>query len=206
MEKRDKTIYLKYIYDKDANIENISKDMAMEYYSKSEDLIIKREENGKPYFCGEENIFFNGSHSKDLIAVAISDKFIGIDAEFIKKRNFLEVAEEYFSFNEYKYLKSSHKLEIDFFTLWTLKEAYIKTFGKKIFDIKDSIEIDLDEKVIYNSDDLFFATFILDNCYIISVCCDIKSEEAYKDIIIKMNGFNSNLIFAYPEFPQIEII
>lgn len=206
--KKDKiqTIYLKYIFNENSNIEDISKDMAIKYYSKPTDLIIERGENGKPYFSGETKIFFNGSHSKDLLSVAMSDKSVGIDVEFIKKRNFLGIAEEYFSFNEYKYLKSSRKLEIDFFTLWTLKEAYIKNFGKKIFDIKDSVEIDLEERAIYNSDDLFFATFFLDNSYLISVSCDIKNTEAYKDIVIKMNGFNLDLIFAYPKFPQIELI
>ena len=219
--KKDKiqTIYLKYIFcdnsnnnlsenknSKNSKIENISKDMASKYYSKSQNLIIERGENGKPYFASENEIFFNGTHSKDLIAVAMSDKLIGVDGEFIKKRNFFDIAKEYFSFNEYKLLKSSSKLEIDFFTLWTLKEAYIKNFGKKIFDIKDSIEIDLEERAIYNSDDLFFATFFLDNSYLISVSCDIKNAEAYKDIVIKMNGFNLDLIFAYPKFPQIELI
>lgn len=234
MKKKDKiqTIYLKYIFNKNsdknlteneksniekkANIENIAKDMALKYYSNSqnftlenstiENLIIERGENGKPYFKDKNDIFFNGTHSKDLIAVAISDNFIGLDGEFLKKRNFLDIAKEYFSFNEYKFLKSSLKLEIDFYTLWTLKEAYIKTFGKKIFDIKDSIEIDLSERAIYNADNLFFATFIIDNCYIISVCCDLKNAENYKDIVIKINGYNLDLIFAYPDFPQIEII
>ena len=217
------TIYLKYTFcdnlnnsnenknseNKNSTIENISKDMALKYYSKPKNLIIERCKNGKPYFLnetGENDIFFNGSHSQDLLSVAMSDKSVGIDVEFIKKRNFLGIAEEYFSFNEYKYLKSSRKLEIDFFTLWTLKEAYIKNFGKKIFDIKDSIEIDLEERAIYNSDDLFFATFFLDNSYLISVSCDIKNAVAYKDIVIKMNGFNLDLIFAYPKFPQIELI
>ena len=207
------TIYLKYIFSNNLNensknykIENISKDMALQFYSKSENLIIERGENGKPYFAGENEIFFNGTHSKDLIAVAMADKLIGVDGEFLKKRNFFDIAKEYFSFNEYKLLKSSSKLEIDFYTLWTLKEAYIKTFGKKIFDIKDSIEINLEERAIYNADDLFFATFSIDNCYIISVCCNIENAEDYKDIIIKINGFNLDLIFSYPEFPQIELI
>lgn len=213
------TIYLKYIFSdnlnenknensKNYNIENISKDMALQFYSKSENLnlIIERGENGKPYFAGENEIFFNGTHSKDLIAVAMADKLIGVDGESLKKRNFFDIAKEYFSFNEYKLLKSSSKLEIDFYTLWTLKEAYIKTFGKKIFDIKDSIEINLEERAIYNADDLFFATFSIDNCYIISVCCNIENAEDYKDIIIKVNGFNLDLIFSYPEFPQIELI
>ena len=210
------TIYLKYIFcdnsnnnlseNKNSAIENISKDMALQYYSKSQNLIIERGENGKPYFAGENEIFFNGTHSKDLISVAMSDKLIGVDGEYIKKRDFLGIAKEYFSFNEYKLLKSSSKLEIDFYTLWTLKESYIKTFGKKIFDIKDSIEINLEERAVYNADNLFFATFSLDNCYLISVCCNIENAEDYKDIVIKASSFNLDLIFAYPEFPQIELI
>ena len=92
------TIYLKYIFcdnsnnnlseNKNSAIENISKDMALQYYSKSQNLIIERGENGKPYFAGENEIFFNGTHSKDLIAVAMSDKLIGVDGEYIKKRDF----------------------------------------------------------------------------------------------------------------------
>lgn len=205
MNKKDKIIRLNYIFNRYSNIENISKDMAINYYSKSQNLTINKADSGKPYFENIDDLFFNGTNTKDLTAVIMSDSEVGIDAEFIKKRNFFGIAEEYFSFNEYKLLKSSFKLEIDFFTLWTLKEAHIKTFGKKIFDIKDSIEIDLDEKIIYNADNLFFASFILDNCYIISVCCDIKNAGNYKDIIIKIGNFNIDLIFAYPQFPQIEI-
>ena len=111
----------------------------------------------------------------------MSDRLIGVDAEFIKERKFFDIASEYFSFKERKFLKTSKKLEIDFFTLWTLKESYIKKLGKVIFDIKDSIEIDLDERVIYNADNLFFATFILDDSYIIRyvICISYSSSNRY---------------------------
>lgn len=195
-------IYLKYVFNNEynGNIESLSKEMAYKHYSKN-NLTIKRNDNGKPYFENEDNIFFNGSHSNDLICVGMSDRLIGVDTEFIKERKFLDIASEYFSFKECKFLKSSKKLEIDFFTLWTLKEAYVKKLGKVIFDIKDSIEIDLDERVIYNADDLFFATFILDDSYIISLCSNIKD----KDVIITTDDFNLNMLFAYPILPQIDI-
>ncbi|WP_295297312.1 4'-phosphopantetheinyl transferase superfamily protein [uncultured Brachyspira sp.] len=195
-------IYLKYVFNNEynGNIESLSKEMAYKHYNKN-NLTIKRNDNGKPYFENEDNIFFNGSHSNDLICVGMSDRLIGIDAEFIKERKFFDIASEYFSFKERKFLKTSKKLEIDFFTLWTLKEAYIKKLGKVIFDIKDSIEIDLDERVIYNADNLFFATFILDDSYIISLCSDIKD----KDVIITTDDFNLNMLFAYPILPQIDI-
>ncbi|WP_297286340.1 4'-phosphopantetheinyl transferase superfamily protein [uncultured Brachyspira sp.] len=195
-------IYLKYVFNNEynGNIESLSKEMAYKHYNKN-NLTIKRNDNGKPYFENEDNIFFNGSHSNDLICVGMSDRLIGVDAEFIKERKFFDIASEYFSFKERKFLKTSKKLEIDFFTLWTLKEAYIKKLGKVIFDIKDSIEIDLDERVIYNADNLFFATFILDDSYIISLCSDIKD----KDVIITTDDFNLNMLFAYPILPQIDI-
>lgn len=195
-------IYLKYVFNSEynGNIESLSKEMAYKHYNKN-NLTIKRNDNGKPYFENDNSLFFNGSHSNDLICIGMSDDAIGVDAEFIKERNFFDIASEYFSFKECKFLKSSKKLEIDFFTLWTLKEAYIKKLGKVIFDIKDSIEIDLDERVIYNADNLFFATFILDDSYIISLCSDIKD----KDVTIKTDDFNFNMIFSYPVLPQIEI-
>ena len=195
-------IYLKYVFNNEynGNIESLSKEMAYKHYNKN-NLTIKRNDNGKPYFENEDNIFFNGSHSNDLICVGMSDRLIGVDAEFIKERKFFDIASEYFSFKERKFLKTSKKLEIDFFTLWTLKEAYIKKLGKVIFDIKDSIEIDLDERVIYNADNLFFATFILDDSYIISLCSDMKD----KDVIITTDDFNLNMLFAYPILPQIDI-
>lgn len=195
-------IYLKYVFNNEynGNIESLSKEMAYKHYNKN-NLTIKRNDNGKPYFENEDNIFFNGSHSNDLICVGMSDRLIGVDAEFIKERKFFDIASEYFSFKERKFLKTSKKLEIDFFTLWTLKESYIKKLGKVIFDIKDSIEIDLDERVIYNADNLFFATFILDDSYIISLCSDMKD----KDVIITTDDFNLNMLFAYPILPQIDI-
>ena len=191
-------IYLKYVFNNEynGNIESLSKEMAYKHYNKN-NLTIKRNDNGKPYFENEDNIFFNGSHSNDLICVGMSDRLIGVDAEFIKERKFFDIASEYFSFKERKFLKTSKKLEIDFFTLWTLKEAYIKKLGKVIFDIKDSIEIDLDERVIYNADN----TFILDDSYIISLCSNIKD----KDVIITTDDFNLNMLFAYPILPQIDI-
>ena len=84
-------IYLKYVFNNEynGNIESLSKEMANKHYNK-DSLIIKRNNNGKPYFENEDNIFFNGSHSKDLICVGMSDSLIGLDAEFIKERKFFD--------------------------------------------------------------------------------------------------------------------
>ena len=181
------------------NLENLILSISGNHYNKN-NLIMEREENKKPYFKNE-NIYFNGTHTSDLFAAVMSEDYnVGIDAEKIKKRDFFNIAKEYFYESEIKYLETTHKLEIDFFTIWTIKEAYIKMLGKTIFDIKNAPEVDLIERVIKNADDIFFASFILDDSYIISICLNTKNE-----VNLSLQDFNLNMLFAYPTLPNIDI-
>ncbi|MDA0054265.1 4'-phosphopantetheinyl transferase superfamily protein [Brachyspira hyodysenteriae] len=174
--------------------------MSENHYNKN-NLIIEREENKKPYFKNANNLYFNGTHSSDLFAAVMSDEYnVGIDAEKIRERDYFAIAEEYFYKSEIEYLKNTHKLEIDFFTIWTIKEAYIKMLGKTIFDIKNSVEVDLIEREVRNADNIFFASFILDDSYIISICFDTKN-----DVDLNIQDFNLNMLFAYPVLPNINI-
>ncbi|KLI59562.1 4'-phosphopantetheinyl transferase family protein [Brachyspira hyodysenteriae] len=182
------------------NLENLIIYMAQNHYNKN-NLIIEREENKKPYFKNANNLYFNGTHSSDLFAAVMSDEYnVGIDAEKIRERDYFAIAEEYFYKSEIEYLKNTHKLEIDFFTIWTIKEAYIKMLGKTIFDIKNSVEVDLIEREVRNADNIFFASFILDDSYIISICFDTKN-----DVDLNIQDFNLNMLFAYPVLPNINI-
>ena len=199
--------YLKYSFNDNEsraearkNLENLILSISENHYDKS-NLIIEREENKKPYFKNENNLYFNGTHTSELFAAAMSDEYnVGIDAEKIRERDYFSIAEEYFYKSEIEYLKNTHKLEIDFFTIWTIKEAYIKMLGKTIFDIKNSVEVDLIEREVRNADNMFFASFILDDLYIISVCFDTKNE-----VDLNIQDFNLNMLFAYPTLPNINI-
>ena len=198
--------YLEYNFGENNNrensrktLENIILSMANTHYNKN-NLTIEREENKKPYFKNE-NIYFNGTHTSDLFAAVMSEDYnVGKVTEKIKKRDFFNIAKEYFYESEIKYLETTHKLEIDFFTIWTIKEAYIKMLGKTIFDIKNAPEVDLIERVIKNADDIFFASFILDDSYIISICLNTKNE-----VNLSLQDFNLNMLFAYPTLPNIDI-
>ena len=182
------------------NLENLILSISGNHYNKN-NLIIEREENKKPYFKNENSLYFNGTHTSELFAAVMSNEYnVGIDAEKIRERDYFAIAEEYFYKSEIEYLKNTHKLEIDFFTIWTIKEAYIKMLGKTIFDIKNSIEVDLIEREVRNADDIFFASFILDDSYIISVCFDTKNE-----VDLNVQDFNLNMLFAYPTLPNINI-
>lgn len=182
------------------NLENLIISMSENHYNKN-NLIIEREENKKPYFKNANNLYFNGTHSSELFAAVMSDEYnVGIDAEKIRERDYFAIAEEYFYKSEIEYLKNTHKLEIDFFTIWTIKEAYIKMLGKTIFDIKNSVEVDLIEREVRNADNIFFASFILDDSYIISICFYTKN-----DVDLNIQDFNLNMLFAYPVLPNINI-
>ena len=182
------------------NLENLILSISGNHYNKN-NLIIEREENKKPYFKNENSLYFNGTHTSELFAAVMSNEYnVGIDAEKIRERDYFSIAEEYFYKSEIEYLKNTHKLEIDFFTIWTIKEAYIKMLGKIIFDIKNSVEVDLSEREVRNADDIFFASFILDDSYIISVCFDTKNE-----VDLNVQDFNLNMLFAYPTLPNINI-
>lgn len=86
--------------------------------------------NGKPYFSHPQNIHYNISHSGLYIVCAVSNSEIGIDVERIRKVN-LRIAERYFSPTELSDLlamSESSRMEY-FITLWTIKEAYLKSTG-----------------------------------------------------------------------------
>jgi len=88
---------------------------------------------GKPYIPGQD-IRFNLSHSGGMNVVAIgTSPFIGVDVERVdvEKVDF-NVAQRYFSPIEYEFLLDmvAHNRILGFYTLWTLKEAFIKAIGE----------------------------------------------------------------------------
>lgn len=98
---------------------------------KPEQLEIKRNKYGKPYFGNVENIHFNISHSNEWVACVISNCPCGIDIEKIGEVH-LNIAKRCFTAKEYQMLVMAEKYEQKklFYELWTLKESYVKYMGK----------------------------------------------------------------------------
>lgn len=89
-------------------------------------------EKGKPHPEGINGIHFNVSHSGEWVVVAVSDHTVGVDVERIRKVP-EGVAERFFSEPEKQWLFSSpdeSEKAHRFFTLWTLKESFLKAIGK----------------------------------------------------------------------------
>lgn len=76
----------------------------------------------KPYFK-ESNLFLSLAHSGDYVACAVSDSEVGIDIEKLKPVK-ESVISRVCNTEEQNYINNNG--DITFFTLWTLKEAYIK--------------------------------------------------------------------------------
>ncbi len=89
-------------------------------------------DKGKPHPEGFNGIHFNVSHSGNWVVVATSGKEVGVDIERMRKVP-EGVAYRFFSEPEKQMLDKAgdefSKAHI-FFTLWTLKESFLKAIGK----------------------------------------------------------------------------
>lgn len=110
------------------------------------DLVFKYNSNGKPELNNnEKNIFFNLSHSKDIVALCISKKeFVGVDVEYINNEfGYDDIVKNCFhknEFQEWMRINTFDKAKV-FYSYWTCKEAYIKAIGKGLSCPLDSFYI-----------------------------------------------------------------
>lgn len=137
---------------------------------------------GKPYLAGKENLFFNLSHSENMVMCAVADKEVGCDVE--RKTEFDRALASYVmtkqEFQQIYGLESEAKQQEMFFRLWTLKESYMKatglgiglepgTFGMKVEKESISVIPPVDEREFY------FKEYYLDDGYCYS-CCSLSDE------------------------------
>jgi len=114
---------------------------------------IKFDSNGKPEV---EGIFFNLSHSKNMVICAVSDKAVGCDIEHISKAP-EKVADRFFSQEEQMHLfqYSGEERNKEFYRLWTMKESYMKMTGEGMSLALNQFELHFREAVqIYRNGSL----------------------------------------------------
>ena len=100
-------------------------------------ILFDKTASGKPVLKNFPNIHFNLSHSEDIALCAISNTPVGIDVEYLDKNiEYLNISKRFFSPAEI----INNKL--DFFKLWTQKEAYLKSQGK---GLSAGLEIEIPE-------------------------------------------------------------
>lgn len=137
----------------------------------NENLFIKRMESGKPYVDNKKDIFFNISHSNNVL-VCVVDKFdIGIDIEKMLNRDFKSLSKVFCTDEEYGCLCSLSGVEQkkEFYKLWTVKESFSKLLGKGLKIKFSNIQVK-DNFIVFNGKRYNFKNYIFKNEYIISIC------------------------------------
>ncbi|MDR2129907.1 MAG: 4'-phosphopantetheinyl transferase superfamily protein [Odoribacteraceae bacterium] len=91
---------------------------------------IRRAEKGKPYLTGIEGLYFNISHSGDLVVAAFSEREVGIDIER-HGRGRMEIASRFFHAGEVATLLAASEEERArlFIDYWAIKESFLKYLG-----------------------------------------------------------------------------
>lgn len=143
-------------------------------------------QHGKPYIKGSHNIYFNLSHSGDRVLLGWSDKEIGVDLELIRKdlpRSLDRIlTPEEISFLSRQYAERQTEV---FFRLWTMKEAFVKQKGQRIFDQAKKISMVSQGEYLAGKDGLAIGSFYLGD-YMAAVC--VPQEDlrclSVKDIFI----------------------
>lgn len=131
-----------------------------------EDLIDKVSvlDNGKPYFIDETDLYFNMSHSENMVMLALGNSQIGCDIQCCQK-GIRGIADRFYTPGEKEYMygvegpfpktddlgsdanNDSGEILDRFYRIWTRKEAYIKLTGEglsKPFESFDVFKLDCD--------------------------------------------------------------
>lgn len=132
---------------------------------------LRKSEHGKPYLAGGPA--FNLTHTAGLVAVAIGECEVGLDAEKRAARRISSLSAR---------LTEGERRE-DFFSLWTAKEAYIKYRGGSLAGMLSSL--------VYEGGALYengapaeaaFARFELGG-YTLCLCTRAPVEAALKELL-----------------------
>lgn len=129
---------------------------------KTKDIHFSYTGNKKPHV---EGIHFNISHSGRFTIIAFSPKPIGIDIEYINEKfDFAPLLNICFKESE---LSCIHGI-VDFYTLWTRKEAILKASGEGLIDNLHDIEC-LKNIVKRNDTNFYISSKKIDHNHIISL-------------------------------------
>lgn len=89
------------------------------------------------YTYKHQTLFYSLSHSQNHAIIAISTQHIGIDLEALKQRNYNAQIDFCFNKTERKIIQRSQNPLLDFYKIWTLKEAQIKLYNLGFYALND---------------------------------------------------------------------
>ncbi len=155
------------------------------------DIVIMAGKTGKPYFACTPHIEFSLSHTRNAVAIALSDRPVGIDVEKIRETD-LRLAKDIFSEKELLWLAEGETNQYRrFYELWTKKEAAIKFEGIGLPDDLKSVDVtDCSAQKI--------STRHLGD-YVVSVCSETDFSEIDIVSITEMELINTWRQYCLPD-------
>lgn len=151
----------------------------------------EKNEFGKPYLTSHPEIFFNVSHSGNIVLCAVSDVECGIDVEDVTApHDIMELAQRYMSALEVSAMMMSEDKNRAFCRLWTLRESYVKMRGRG-FDIGLSTlrcdfhrgKASIYEGGVLQTDAFFKELYGIPGCQA-SLCLKEERENTVKKIVL----------------------
>lgn len=144
------------------------------------DFELKRNEYGKPY--AEGDLHFNISHSDNILVLVTDSSPVGVDVERIREID-LNVTRKFATESEREYIFAG-ETDLEkyrrFFTVWTLKEAYIKAEGEGMHIPLKSIGFTVSDTLAVTSTNgkWHFETRMTEENYVCSVAVRKERENA----------------------------
>lgn len=130
-------------------------------------------DRGKPFLSSDPSFHFSLSHSGDRVICLVSSSPCGCDIQLVRQPDY-RVAEKFFSSEEADQIAScadDGSKRDAFFTLWALKESYVKFTGKGLAQPLSSFAVDLSGP----DPELFEAGKALElSLFLFDVGCDYK--------------------------------
>lgn len=143
-------------------------------------LDIAANENGKPYLTAAPDVHFSLSHSAAWAVCAVSDHPVAVDIQQCRsfKPNMLTLLPP----DEVQYLSSLSPAEREnaFYTLWALKESYVKADGRGLRLLRQfCVDIACQPPAItVGTPGSLFVPDFPDPAYKLGVCVQKKNEKS----------------------------
>ncbi|EOQ62164.1 hypothetical protein F935_02952 [Acinetobacter calcoaceticus ANC 3811] len=147
--------------------------------------------NGKPFVQGSKAVYFNLTHSADVIILAVTEEGeIGVDIEQVDPEFEWRRVDSVLQLSEIEWIKEKELTDSSsvyqrFFQIWTLKEAYIKCTGEgmsrhlKMFNfhiLPEHIQFLDSTNDAQKTEEYYFESYIYDSNFIFSICLQQSSS------------------------------
>jgi 4'-phosphopantetheinyl transferase len=141
--------------------------------------------NGKPFVHGNKAIYFNLTHSADVIILVVTEEGeIGVDVEQVDSKFEWMRVDSVLAPIEIAWIQENEQIDPfsvykRFFQIWTLKEAYIKCTGHGMSSHLKKLNFHVSPEHIQfldstnndqNAEQYHFESYIYDCNFIFSIC------------------------------------